>query len=49
MEKLCVDLIGTFVVWIKGHKENINIKAVTMIDPVTRWFGIAKYDDKNRH
>ena len=33
--KLCVDIIGTYVICRNGQKENINIKAVMMIDPVT--------------
>ena len=33
--KLCVYLIGTYVIQRKGQKGNINIKAVTMIYPVT--------------
>ena len=37
MEKLCVDLIGPQVIRIKVQKENLNLKAVTMIDPVTGW------------
>ena len=28
MEKLCVDLIGTYVIWVKVQRSNINIKAV---------------------
>ena len=31
---------------IKGKKENLNINAVTMIDPVTGWFKIMQYDIK---
>ena len=30
----------------KGSEKNLNIKAITMIDPVTRRFKITKYDDK---
>ena len=29
-----------------GKRENLNIKAVTTIDPVTGWFKIMKYDYK---
>ena len=42
-KKLCVDIIGPYVTIMKGHKEKLNIKAVTMIDPVPGWFGIMKY------
>ena len=35
--KLCVDLIRPYKIRIKG-KEPLILKAVTMIDPVTRWF-----------
>ena len=44
--KLCVDLIGPFVIWRKGKKENLNIKSVMMIYPVRRWFEITQYKDK---
>ena len=30
----------------KGKKENLNLRSVTMIDPVTGWFKIIQYDDK---
>ena len=44
--KLCVDLIGTYVIRRKGRKENLHIISVMMIDPVTGWFEIAQYQDK---
>ena len=44
--KLFVDLIGTYAIRRKVKKENLHIKTVTMIDPVTGWFEIAQYDDK---
>ena len=44
--KLCVYLIGTHVIRQKGKKENLYIKAVAMINPVTWWFEIAQYEDK---
>ena len=44
--KLCVNIIGPCVIIIKLHKEKLNLKAVTMIDPVTGWFKIMQYDDK---
>ena len=46
-EKLCVDLIGPYTIRRKGkHKPDLQLKAVTMIDPATGWFEIATYDDK---
>ena len=44
--KICVDLIGTYVISTKGRVENLNIKDATMINPVTGWFEILKYDCK---
>ena len=44
--KLCVYLIGPYVIRIKGKKENLNLKAVTIIDTVTGWFESVQYDDK---
>ena len=38
--KLCVDIIGSYKIRIKG-REPLILKDVTMIDPVTRWFEIA--------
>ena len=46
MNKLCVYLIGTYVILCKGRKENLHIKAATMIDPVTGWFEVVRYYDK---
>ena len=46
MEKLCVDIIVLYIIRRKGQKENLNLKAVTMIFPVTRWFKITQYDNK---
>ena len=37
-KKLCVDIIGPYFIRRKGQKLNLNLKAVTMIDPVTGWF-----------
>ena len=39
--KLYVDLIGPHVIRRKVNKENLHLKAVTMIDPVTGWFEIT--------
>ena len=44
--KPCVDIIGLYAIWRKGWKENINIKAITMIDPVIGWFEITQYNNK---
>ena len=44
--KICVDLIRTYVTRRKGKEYNLHLKAVMMIDPVTIWFEIAKYEDK---
>ena len=46
MEKLCVNIIGRYVVWIKLNKDNLNLKAVTIIDHVSGWFEITQYYDK---
>ena len=43
---LCVDLIGPYVIIRKGEKENLHIKALTMIDHLTGWFEIGQYEDK---
>ena len=40
--KLCVYLIGPYFIRRKGKKENLHLKAVTIIDPVTGWFEIAQ-------
>ena len=45
--KICVDLILTWVINRNGKKENLHIKDSTMIDPVTGWFEIAQYDNKS--
>ena len=44
--KLCVYLIGPYIIRRKWQKENINIKAVTMIDHVTGWSKITQYYNK---
>ena len=41
--KLYVDLIFTYVTRKKGHKENLHLKFVTVIYPVTWWFEITRY------
>ena len=45
--KICLYLKGPYFIRRKGKKENLDLKVVTMIDPVTGWFEIAQYDDKN--
>ena len=44
--KICVDIIGPYVLRRKFKKENLHLKSATIIDPVTEWFEIAQYDDK---
>ena len=44
--KLCVDLIGPYRILRKG-KEPLILKSVTMIEPVTGWFEVTQYNDKN--
>ena len=43
--KLCVDLIGPYHILVK-RKNNLILKAVTLIDPVTGWFEITQYSNK---
>ena len=43
--KLCVDLIGPYKILKKG-KDPLILKAITMIDPVTRWFEVTQYRNK---
>ena len=44
--KLCVYLIGPYIIRRKGNKETVIIKSITTIDSVTGWFEITQYDDK---
>ena len=44
--KLCVDLIGPYVIRRKVQQENLHLKAITIIYPLTGWFEIMKYNDK---
>ena len=44
--KLFVDLISSFLIKRKKQKENLNIKAVTMIYPVTGQFEVTQYNYK---
>ena len=41
--KLYVDIILTYIKQRKGKKENLHLKAVTMIDRVTRCFEVVQY------
>ena len=43
--KLCVDLIGPYIICRKG-KEPLILKVVTMIQPVTGWFEVTQYSNK---
>ena len=45
-DKLCVDLIGPYVINRKG-KPRLICRCCTMIDPATGWFEIHQYDDKS--
>ena len=45
--KLSVDLIFPFIVCRKLKKEHLNLKSITMIDPVTGWFKIMEYNNKH--
>ena len=44
--KICVDLIVTYVIRRKCKKENLHLKSVTMIYSVIWWFEIGKYEDE---
>ena len=44
--KLYVDINGFYVIQKKVYKEYLNLKAITMIDPVTGWFEITQYNNK---
>ena len=46
MEKLCVDLMGTYYIGIKLYKDDLNLKVVTTIDTVIGWSKITNYADK---
>ena len=36
----------SYLIQRKKQKENLNIKAVTMIDPVIEWSEVTQYNDK---
>ena len=46
-DKICVGIIGTYIISIKVKKESLNLKFDTMINPVTDWFEITQYNDKH--
>ena len=46
MEKLCVYLIGPFVMSRKIQKEKLNFKYVMVIDPVTGSYELMEYNKK---
>ena len=37
---------GPYVIIIKGKKENLHLKSITMVDPVTGWFEKLQNGDK---
>ena len=43
--KLFVDIIGPLKIHSEG-KDPLEVKAVTIIDPVTGWFEVTQYRDK---
>ena len=43
--KLCVDIKGPYKIRRKGKHPLIS-KDANMIDPVTRWFEVTKYNDR---
>ena len=44
--KICVDLIGPYVIRRKGKKENLHLEALIIINTVTGWFEVVQYDNK---
>ena len=44
--KICVDIIGTYDIRRKGKKENLHLKAVTVLDTLTGCFEVVRYDDQ---
>ena len=43
--KIHVDIIGPYKICRKG-RDPLILKAVIMIDPISRWFDITQYNDK---
>ena len=49
-DMLCVDLIGPYKIQSTKKKDKeINLHAVTMIDPATGWFEIKQIKNKEAH
>ena len=46
LDTVPTDIIVPYVIRIKVKKEHFNLKAITMIDPVTGCFKIKQYYDK---
>ena len=44
--KLCVDIIGPYIIRRNINKENLNLKTVAMIDPLKWSFEVTQYNDK---
>ena len=44
--KLFVHIIGPYIIIIQGKKENLHLKDITTIYPVTVWFKITQCGDK---
>ena len=40
-----MDLVGPYSVKVKGTKEDIQLRAMTMIDPATGWFEVKEIDE----
>ena len=40
-----VDLIGPYSVKVKGTRETIELRAMTMIDPTTGWFEVKEIEE----
>ena len=41
-DKLCVYIVGTYIIVRKGNKKYLVLKDVTMTDPVMGWFEITQ-------
>ena len=41
-----MDVIRSYLIQRNKQKENLNIKSVTVIDPVTGWSQVTKYNDR---
>ena len=45
-DRLLVDIIGSYKIRGEGQYNPLIIKALTMIEVITRWFKIIQYNDK---